>query len=148
MNYNYFPVGYQPVYPYQQQNMQIQPVQPVQQNIPQPQQTNTSPFKWVDGESSARSMAVEPGQSVMLMDSNANVFYIKSADPSGMPLPLRIFDYTERTQQVQHTEPQIQTQPQQQATVHDYITREEFEKRIAEILETKKTDDTQRKKAN
>lgn len=79
----------------------------------------------------------------MLMDSNANVFYIKSADASGMPLPLRIFDYTERTQQA-HTEPQIQAQQQP-----EYVTREEFEKRIAEILEPKKLDDSQqRRKGN
>lgn len=33
------------------------------------------------------------------MDSESNSFFIKSADTSGMPLPLRIFDYQERTAQ-------------------------------------------------
>ena len=33
----------------------------------------------------------------MLMDSENSTFYIKSTDASGMPLPLRVFDYTERT---------------------------------------------------
>jgi hypothetical protein len=32
----------------------------------------------------------------MLLDAENSVFYLKSADASGMPLPLRIFDYKER----------------------------------------------------
>ena len=65
---------------------------------------------------------------MLLMDSESNSFFIKSADVSGMPLPLRIFDYKERT---------VQQAPQQPtAAVIDtssYITREEFEQRIAQI---------------
>ena len=34
----------------------------------------------------------------MLMDSENSTFYIKSTDASGMPMPLRVFDYTERTE--------------------------------------------------
>ena len=144
MSYNCYPTGYQQVYPVQQIQQPVQQISPqMQMQQPQTQQVNANPFNWVDGESSARSYGVAPGQSVMLMDSNANVFYIKSADASGMPLPLRIFDYTERTQQA-HTEPQIQAQQQP-----EYVTREEFEKRIAEILEPKKLDDSQqRRKGN
>ena len=67
------------------------------------------------------------------MDAEKNTFFIKSADASGMPLPLRIFDYTERTQQ-QSSEPQVQNQNPVQT--QDYITREEFEERIAEIMQT------------
>jgi hypothetical protein len=44
-----------------------------------------------------------------------------------MPLALRIFDYTERAQTAQ-------TSPTTNATPNnDYITREEFERRISEI---------------
>jgi hypothetical protein len=53
---------------------------------------------WVQGEAGAKSYLVAPGSTVMLMDSEAQTFYFKSADASGMPLPLRIFDYVERTQ--------------------------------------------------
>ena len=78
-------------------------------------------LNWVQGEAAAKSYLVQPGRSVLLMDSEKSVFYIKSADASGMPLPLRIFDYTERT---------AQTTP-----AHDveYVTKEEFEKRLAEL---------------
>ena len=115
-NYNpYFPAGYNP---YQMQ--QYQQTQPQQQN---------GGLLWVQGIEGAKSHFVSPGQSVLLMDSESNSFFIKSADVSGMPLPLRIFDYKERT---------VQQAPQQPtAAVIDtssYITREEFEQRIAQII--------------
>jgi hypothetical protein len=104
--------------PYQQfQTMQQQ----------QPQQQNGG-LLWVQGIEGAKSHFVEPGRSVLLMDSESNSFFIKSADTSGMPLPLRIFDYQERTAQ--------QAPQQPTAAVHDtsaYITREEFESRLAAI---------------
>lgn len=84
-------------------------------------------IQWVQGEEAAKSYYVQPGKSVLLMDSESKCFYIKSVDASGMPLPLRIFDYTERTQ----TAP---ASPTTNATPNnDYITREEFERRISEI---------------
>lgn len=91
---NSFPVGYQPMYP--QYNNYIPQQQVVQQQMPQ---QNDTGILWVQGEAGAKSWAVAPGKSVMLMDSETNTFYIKSSDASGMPMPLRIFDYTERTQQ-------------------------------------------------
>lgn len=84
-------------------------------------------IQWVQGEEAAKSYYVQPGKSVLLMDSESKCFYIKSVDASGMPLPLRIFDYTERAQTAQAS-------PATNATPNnDYITREEFERRISEI---------------
>jgi hypothetical protein len=117
---NYYPATYQP-YPMQMPQAQPQPV--VQQPAPQ----SNSSIIWVQGESGAKSFMTGAGQSVMLMDSEKNVFYIKSTDQSGMPLPLRIFDYTERT---------AQTVPEQIPQENTYITREEFERRIAELFPT------------
>lgn len=89
-------------------------------------------IQWVQGEEAAKSFSVLPGKSVLLMDSESKCFYIKSVDVSGMPLPLRIFDYTERTQ----TAP---ASPTTNATPNnDYITREEFERRISEISSSHK----------
>ena len=92
---------------------------------PQVQQNNNG-LIWVQGEAGAKSYQVLAGQSVLLMDSESNVFYIKSSDASGMPMPLRIFDYTERNND------KIDTQV-------DYVTREEFEKTIAEIKNAKQS---------
>lgn len=117
-NYNNY-TGYQSPY---QSPYQI----PVQTPIPTQQPTTNDGLKWVQGISGAKSYMVSPGTSVLLMDSEADRFYIKSADPAGMPLPLRIFNYTE----VKENSPQSTCA--NNATV-DYITREEFEKRISEL---------------
>lgn len=52
---------------------------------------------WVQGESGAKSFLVAPGNTVQLMDSEANRFYFKTTGPDGMPHPLRIFEYQEIT---------------------------------------------------
>ena len=96
--------------------------QAVAQNQPQIQ---SSGINWVQGEAGAKSFAIAPSQSVLLMDSENYVFYIKSSDASGMPMPLRIFDYTERITTSKNEITPVQTV--------DYVTREEFEKRLAEI---------------
>ena len=121
----YFPAGYNP---FQQVAMQQY------QQAVQPTQQQSGGLLWVQGIEGAKSHFISPGQSVLLMDSESNSFFIKSADASGMPLPLRIFYYTERTSQ---PAPQTPTA----APVVDtsgFVTREEFETRIAEIIAVKK----------
>ena len=92
-----------------------------------PQASNNG-IIWVQGEAGAKSYLIAPGQSVLLMDSEDNVFYIKSSDVSGMPMPLRIFDYTERVVAKSETA---------QAPKADFVTREEFNKAIAELKDAK-----------
>lgn len=122
---NGFPVTYQQMYP--QYNYVPQ------QQIPQPQQVqqlqqpaNDSGILWVQGEAGAKSWAVAPGRSVMLMDSESNTFYIKSSDASGMPMPLRIFDYTERSTQ----QPQAQVIQHHDIDTSKFVTWDELEKRL------------------
>lgn len=91
---------------------------PIVPPIPQP--TAQNGITWVQGENAAKSYPVGAGQSVLLMDSENPVMYIKSTDQSGVPLPLRIFDYTERTEEAA------------QNRVPD-ITREEFEELRAQV---------------
>ena len=93
----------------------------------QPAQPSSNGLIWVQGEAGAKSYLVANGASVLLMDSEKHSFYIKSTDQSGMPMPLRIFDYTERTAQ-----PQKKTE--------EYATREELkalEERISALMEGK-----------
>lgn len=90
-------------------------------------------INWVSGESGAKSWMVGRGETVLLMDSENQVFYIKSADASGMPLPLRVFDYTERTQNVPNG-----TQNAQKDTECVYITRSEFDDLRAKYEELEK----------
>lgn len=80
------------------------------------QQQNNG-ITWVQGENSAKSYPVAAGQSILLMDSESPVMYIKSTDQSGVPLPLRVFDYKERSQS--------RSNAQEQKI--DYISRNEFD---------------------
>ena len=96
-------------------------------NTAQPQQQGNNSIVWVQGREGAKSYLLGgPNQSALLMDSESNCFYIKSTDASGMPMPLRTFDYVERTQK-------------QEIPQADYITREEFDKVIAEIRDAKQS---------
>ena len=49
----------------------------------------------IQGIEAAKSYMVAPSATVLLMDSEAQRFYLKSSDASGMPMPLRVFEYTE-----------------------------------------------------
>lgn len=90
-------------------------------------------INWVSGESGAKSWIVGRGESVLLMDSENQCFYLKSADASGMPLPLRIFDYTERTQNA----PQGSQTAFNQSN-DNFITRTEFDDLKAKYEELEK----------
>lgn len=122
MMYNY-PMYAQPVpdmlaqyrAPYTPQPQQMQP----------PQNQGGNGLIWVQGESGAKSYLVAPGTTLMLMDSEAQTFYIKQADASGMPMPLRIFDYVERTAPTQA--PPADFDPSK------FITRDELDRRLAAL---------------
>lgn len=122
---NGFPMNYSQMYPSYNYVPQQQLSQPVVQ-----QPVNDNGILWVQGEAGAKSWAVAPGKSVMLMDSESNTFYIKSSDASGMPMPLRIFDYQERT--VQQTQPQVAQH--NEIDTSQFVTREEFNKKLDELF--------------
>ena len=83
-------------------------------------------LNWVQGETGAKSWFVTPGSSVLLMDSEEQRFYIKSADPTGMP-SLRTFEYTE-----------VGAKPTPTAAPSpDYVTRAEFEQFVRSMMEKK-----------
>lgn len=101
------PVNYQQQYPQVQQTVS---------NTPITQNNRSSGIIWVQGEAGAKAYPVAPGNSVLLMDSESDVFYIKSTDISGIPAPLRMFNYSEI----------VQTQPQEQHTGTPQIDTSQF----------------------
>lgn len=128
-----YPYPYPNGQPYQYQdqlsqlrNAQMQyPMQPPQ--MQQPRQDNG--LNWVQGESGAKSWFVAPGATVLLMDSEAMRFYLKSADANGIP-SLRTFEYTEIGTQ----RPQVPTAP-----AAEFVTLETFEgfrREITDRLDT------------
>ena len=137
-NYNY---GYQyPYYGTQQpladnlsqlrmNNAQMQNTITSQPMASQTQPTNS--LIWVQGEAGAKSYLVAPNATVMLMDSEGERFYLKSADASGMPLPLRIFDYKERTTTAQQAfGGSVATES---VNLDNFVTRKEFDELKASI---------------
>lgn len=133
----YYAPFYRPTYYDQMQtpqnmnqfNQQYQQPMVAQPTVPAPQANNG--LVWVQGDAGAKSYPIAPGCTVMLMDSEGERFYLKSADASGMPLPLRVFEYKERTETAQ------QTTGGSVADFPDlngkFVTREEFERRMASI---------------
>lgn len=122
VGYNFNP--YTPSYQNAYANVQPQ-VQPTPQN---------NGIVWVQGESGAKSYMVGAGNSVLLMDSESEVFYIKSTDSSGMPLPLRVFEYKERTQK-------IADPAENKIDFDQFVTKAYFEQRLAELQAKEKKED-------
>lgn len=133
---NYFPMGYQG---YPQGYPQNYPQNYPQQNF-QPQNNQNSGVTWVQGIEGAKAHPVGAGQSVLLMDSDSNCLYLKSADQSGMP-SLRVFDYTERT----GVPPEAKNDDLSAfATKEDlslYATKDELKKAISDLKKKKVKDD-------
>lgn len=83
-SYNYYPATYQQNY------VPVYQSPTYQQNFPQ-----TSSIVWVQGEAGARAYPVPANTTMLLMDSESETFFLKSTDASGMPQPIRIYEYAE-----------------------------------------------------
>ena len=85
------------------------------------QQSNVT---WVQGIEGAKAYPVGAGNTMLLMDSETQVMFIKSADQSGIP-NLRVFDYKERT-------------GEEARDMSFYVTRKEFDELVASIKKVDK----------
>lgn len=125
MNFGYG-MPYYGGYGYQEQR------QPMMQNNfdMSRQQTQSGDGRiWVQGEIGAKSYIIAPGNVVPLWDSESQTIWIKSVAPNGVPAMQKlVYSYDQ------------QQQPQQAAKAQneEYVTREEFERRIAEIIKPAK----------
>lgn len=93
---NCYPTNYQP-YPaqgYMGQQLYQQPVTQPTQPTQQPLFQSSNGINWVQGEAGAKAYPVAANNSVLLMDTDDQCFYIKSADQSGLPT-MRRFAYSE-----------------------------------------------------
>lgn len=132
MAYNsYFPYGYQS---YPQAYPQNTPVQAnPQQMYPQTTPNNQNGIIWVQGIEGAKAHQVGASQSVLLMDSDSNCLYLKSADQSGLPT-LRVFDYTERTNAPSEPKNVDLTGFITKDELSHYVTKDELKSTISELL--------------
>lgn len=97
------------------------------------QQSANNGLVWVQGMEGAKAHFVTAGATVMLMDSEGDRFYLKSSDMSGMPLPLRVFEYKEVTQSGA-------TVPAPAMDTSAFVTHKEFDelRRSVDALTAKK----------
>lgn len=121
--------NYQPLpQPYPDRLSQLQNQYQQTVNVPQvpsvPQPQVNQGLLWVSGEVGAKSYLVAPNSTVLLMDSDAQRFYLKSADNAGMP-NLRIFEYTEVTNISQNAPQALNTDLKELDS--KYVKREEYE---------------------
>lgn len=100
---------------------QFQPNQPQYQ--PQ-QQYQPQPFdNTVQSLQDAENYPVAPGVTVTLMDASGHTIYVKTADASGMAMPVRVFE---------------EVNPQTEQIQSNYITRDEVRQMIADAMAEKK----------
>lgn len=150
MAYNYGNVpmnGYG--YPYstgnmgysQNYNAQPQPQTNYQQMPQQPQMSYQAPTQnqsiiWVQGEAGAKAYPVAAGQSVLLMDSEDAVLYVKSTDMTGRPLPMESYDLVKRdtvvsvpqiSQKAQHAQPAQMSE--------EYVKKSDLEVTLNDMVE-------------
>lgn len=83
----------------------------------------TNGINWCQGEAGAKSFPVQPGTTVAIFDSEESCVYVKTVDVIGRPLPLKILDYTERT-----NDPKI-------IEDKDYVEKETFNEAIERLDE-------------
>lgn len=135
---NYNPYSGMMPQPYPDRLVQLQNQYQQAVNIPQMPQTPVNQgLLWVQGEGGAKSYLVAPNSTVLLMDSDDAVFYLKSADSAGLPT-LRTFSYVEiESNQNKQKSKEVQK---------EFVDREEFELFKNEILEKIKTPSTKTKK--
>lgn len=95
-------------------------------NFPQMYPQNNG-VNWVQGIEGAKAYPVGAGNSVLLMDSDNQSMYIKSADQAGVP-SLRIFEYKEITDK----------KPEPKLDMSQFVTREELEEALSKLAEKKK----------
>ena len=101
----------------------------------QPQMSYQAPTQnrsiiWVQGEAGAKAYPVAAGQSVLLMDSEDAVLYVKSTDQTGRPLPMESYDLVKRESVVNM--PQISQKSHGQEK--EYVTMSDLEGKINDMV--------------
>jgi hypothetical protein len=117
--------GYIPVVPNVAQGTPQMTPQYVPQPQPVPVQQGLPTFNrvvWSQGFEAAKSVPLSPGETVMILDSEGDKFYIASAGQDGRPKPLQSFRYEK---------------DEATGTTADFVTRKEFDELKAAIASMK-----------
>lgn len=106
-------------------NFYSTPYQP-QFSSPVPQQTQNT-FAWIQGEEAAKNYPVAPGNTVVLIEADKPIMYMKSTDLSGRPqqMQIRYLVSKEDYEKIQNGSNFSQNDDR-------YVTKETFEKYVSE----------------
>ena len=121
---SYYPMSYQPYPQFQQPNSPNMQIAGNPMNNSQSQQMMTPPtihaeIVQVNGKEEAINFPVGTGQTQMMMAKDESSIFIKKTFANGQST---IFEYTKKPEE-------------NNSSKVDYITREEFERRISEITQ-------------
>lgn len=111
MQYNYYPTN---------------PWTPPQSVTTMPQSQNT--FAWIQGEEAARSYPVAPGNTIVLIEADKPIMYMKTTDLSGRPQPMQI-----RYLVSEEDFNKLQNETKISSNTDEFVTKEYFEERMAEL---------------
>jgi len=123
----------------QQPQMSYQQPQPMNyqqqayQMAPQAPQGNQS-IIWVQGEAGAKAYPVAAGQSVLLMDSEDAVLYVKSTDQTGRPLPMESYDLVRRESVVNVPQISQKGQNSQMVDTNEFVKMSDLETKVSEMV--------------
>ena len=92
---------------------------------PVPQTQNT--FAWIQGEEAARNYPVAPGNTIVLIEADKPIMYMKSADLSGRPQPMQIRYLVSKEEYEK-----LQNGSEFSQNEDKYVTKETFEKYVSE----------------
>lgn len=82
---------------------------------------------WVRGKENARSMQLQPNSTLIMLDNQANKFYIKTTDDIGLGR-LRIFNYSEQDDSQMHNQNTLNS-----VDMSNYVTKQELQSIIATL---------------
>lgn len=101
----------------------VSPIQNPQQLI---QGYNTNVIRIQGGKETAINYPVQINYTAMLLDEDNKEFYIKTRDQNGVLQPLREFKYEEISQPIENS------------SNNEYVTKEDFNKLLAEVKKLQK----------
>lgn len=96
--------------------------------VPMQQTQTQNTFAWIQGEEAAKAYPVAPGNTIVLIDSDKPIMYMKTADLSGRPQPMQIRYLVSQEEYDKIHNVKIGNQNEE-----EFVTKEYFDKRIAEL---------------
>lgn len=92
---------------------------------------------WVQGIEGAKAQQVQPGNTLLLLDSEQDRFFIKACDQYGIYLPLKAYSFTEI---IDSTEPMTVVEASAATPdLSNYVTKEELTQILKELKQSEQS---------